>query len=139
MQDRTQIVLAIFFLKSKELGLEVFLQNRLNGANDVLWEFPGGKVEKNEDLVSALQREIKEEVGCEISSQRINFLFSYPYQYLEKKLMLNFFTIELEQKMKVNDLKTTAWKNINEIIQDNFPLIEGSKQIIFEFIKHIRS
>jgi 8-oxo-dGTP diphosphatase len=31
-----------------------------------MWEFPGGKVEENEDIYSALEREIKEELGCRI-------------------------------------------------------------------------
>ena len=30
------------------------------------WEFPGGKVEPNEDHISALKREIKEEFNVEI-------------------------------------------------------------------------
>lgn len=36
-----------------------------------MWEFPGGKVEKGEDLFSALEREIKEELGCNIQSLEI--------------------------------------------------------------------
>lgn len=31
-----------------------------------MWEFPGGKVEVNEDIYSALEREIEEELGCRI-------------------------------------------------------------------------
>jgi 8-oxo-dGTP diphosphatase len=31
-----------------------------------MWEFPGGKVEENEDIYSALEREIEEELGCRI-------------------------------------------------------------------------
>jgi 8-oxo-dGTP diphosphatase len=34
------------------------------------WEFPGGKVEENEDLYSALVREISEELGCSIETSR---------------------------------------------------------------------
>ncbi|WP_226669715.1 (deoxy)nucleoside triphosphate pyrophosphohydrolase [Metabacillus litoralis] len=33
-----------------------------------MWEFPGGKVEKNEDIYSALVREIKEELDCTIET-----------------------------------------------------------------------
>lgn len=31
-----------------------------------MWEFPGGKVEDNEVIYSALEREIEEELGCRI-------------------------------------------------------------------------
>ncbi|HJV17414.1 MAG TPA: (deoxy)nucleoside triphosphate pyrophosphohydrolase [Bacillales bacterium] len=32
------------------------------------WEFPGGKVEANEDIYSAIEREINEELGCKIET-----------------------------------------------------------------------
>jgi 8-oxo-dGTP diphosphatase len=32
------------------------------------WEFPGGKVEENEDIFSALKREISEELDCKIET-----------------------------------------------------------------------
>jgi 8-oxo-dGTP diphosphatase len=36
-----------------------------------MWEFPGGKVEQGEDLHSALEREISEEMGCKIKANEL--------------------------------------------------------------------
>ncbi|MFS0862043.1 (deoxy)nucleoside triphosphate pyrophosphohydrolase [Fredinandcohnia sp. 179-A 10B2 NHS] len=36
-----------------------------------MWEFPGGKVEADEDIFTALQREIQEELQCEIETKEI--------------------------------------------------------------------
>ncbi|MBM7703542.1 NUDIX domain-containing protein [Metabacillus iocasae] len=36
-----------------------------------LWEFPGGKVEKDEDIYSALEREILEELACKVEAQEL--------------------------------------------------------------------
>ena len=35
-----------------------------------MWEFPGGKVEENEDIYSALEREIYEELDCKIKTSK---------------------------------------------------------------------
>ncbi|MEC0299346.1 (deoxy)nucleoside triphosphate pyrophosphohydrolase [Peribacillus frigoritolerans] len=34
-----------------------------------MWEFPGGKVEKGEDLFTALKREIDEELQCKVDTE----------------------------------------------------------------------
>ncbi|ALC83082.1 MULTISPECIES: (deoxy)nucleoside triphosphate pyrophosphohydrolase [Bacillus] len=36
-----------------------------------MWEFPGGKVEADEDIFSALVREINEELQCQIETKEI--------------------------------------------------------------------
>lgn len=36
-----------------------------------MWEFPGGKVEEGESLETAIEREIKEELGCEVKALKV--------------------------------------------------------------------
>jgi 8-oxo-dGTP diphosphatase len=43
------------------------------------WEFPGGKVERDESPERALIREIKEELGCDIEVAQALPLFTHDY------------------------------------------------------------
>ncbi|QCI24854.1 NUDIX domain-containing protein [Buchnera aphidicola (Rhopalosiphum padi)] len=54
-----------------------------------LWEFPGGKVEKNESLACSLKRELLEEIGLKI----LKFRFFRCVQHFYKKIKLYFFFI----------------------------------------------
>jgi len=47
-------------------GLVLCAQRGPHGSLPGLWEFPGGKVEAGESPAAALEREITEELGCEI-------------------------------------------------------------------------
>lgn len=55
-----------------------------------LWEFPGGKVEKNEDIYSALVREIKEELNCKIET--VDFFHDNTHEY--DTFMINLIAIK---------------------------------------------
>jgi 8-oxo-dGTP diphosphatase len=45
-----------------------------------MWEFPGGKVEPDEDIFSALKREIQEELHCEIETKEIHNDIVHEYE-----------------------------------------------------------
>lgn len=52
-----------------------------------LWEFPGGKVDQDENIEVALKREIKEELNIDILSARP--LIRVPYAYPDKQVLLD--------------------------------------------------
>lgn len=69
--------------------LQVLLVRRgpgQSGAGD--WEFPGGKVERNESPQEALAREIEEELGLEIQvKEKVGEnTFSYPHRAIQLSL-----------------------------------------------------
>jgi len=44
------------------------------------WEFPGGKKEKEEDLINCLEREIAEELGLQVKADHVRFTVVHEYE-----------------------------------------------------------
>lgn len=65
MPEYTDVSAAVIKREGK-----VLIARRASGPRAGLWEFPGGKKEENESLESCLAREIREELGLEITVKR---------------------------------------------------------------------
>ena len=67
---------------------KVLIAKRLTGDSSLIgkWEFPGGKVEKNEDDKRAIEREIREEFNIKIVANK--FLANSIHDYPNKKINL---------------------------------------------------
>ncbi|MCW8907453.1 MAG: Nudix family hydrolase [Sedimenticola sp.] len=65
----------------------VLLTRRAQGSHQGgLWEFPGGKLEPGESLAQALKREIREELGIEVSAHQP--LITINHDYTDRRVRL---------------------------------------------------
>ena len=109
-----EVVAAIIFFENKILVTQ--RKYHKNSAFSYKFEFPGGKVENNEDKITALKRELMEELNLKITS--LKHFASYNYSYDINKIKLNFFlsnVTELKITLKVH--KTYKLVTVKQLSQ----------------------
>lgn len=95
------------------------------------WEFPGGKVEANEDQFSALVRELKEEI--DITVTQAEHLLQHHAVLQEKTLELNLWQIlHYEQIPRSNESQELRWVSAQQFADYEFL---PSNQTLLTFIK----
>ncbi len=78
------------------------------------WEFPGGKVEENEQLEETIKREIQEELNLNIDVK--SFLIQVNHQYPDFQLKMDTFICEIKSGIiKLNEHIDFKWLSINEL------------------------
>ena len=82
------------------LGEILFTRRAIEPHRGML-DLPGGFVDPMETAEAAIIREIREELGAEVSS--LKYLCSFPNQYVFSGFTV--FTLDLAFELKVNDLK----------------------------------
>ena len=96
---------------------KVLIAKRLTGDSTVFgkWEFPGGKVELNEDELTAIQREIFEEFEIKIKAKE--FLINNVCEYPTRTIDLRLYSCEyINGKFKLFDHSQIAWVDKNELM-----------------------
>lgn len=90
-----------------------------------LWEFPGGKIKTNEKPEEALRREIKEELGTDVSPGEL--LITVQHAYTQFRVKLYAYLCSIDSELQVNK-KNHRWVSLKNI--RNFPLPSGSAKIV---------
>ena len=85
-----------------------------------LWEFPGGKVEPGEDLSSALNRELREELN--IAPLRTSPLLQVRHAYADKSVLLDVHVVwEFSGEPSGLEGQPLAWVAATELANYSFP------------------
>ncbi len=110
-------------------------QRPLYKPHALCWEFPGGKVEANESIELALQRELEEEVGVRVQSATL--LGHYEHEYPSYHVVLHTFVITdfLEEPTGLEG-QAIKWIGAAELTQHtfpaaNYPIIQALQQVKF--------
>ncbi|KKS97574.1 MAG: mutT/nudix family protein [Candidatus Gottesmanbacteria bacterium GW2011_GWA2_43_14] len=114
---------------------EILLVGRKFEPQKNFWDLPGGFVDNDENLEEGMVREIREELGTDITG--IKYIGSVPDDYLYKgyryKVVTAFYAGELAGKIKVaDDVSSFAWFVAGSL---PFPRIafKGTKAILKKY------
>jgi mutator protein MutT len=115
-----EVSAALIFRDGKLLIAQRHLKSHLGG----LWEFPGGKREPGETFEQCLVREIREELGVEIS---VGELFEeVSHTYPEKSVNLKFFICQLiGGEPQPLDCAALKWIGKSELADHQFPAADA--------------
>ena len=85
-----------------------------------LWEFPGGKVEPDEDIRKALQRELEEELAIGFTSMKP--LITIRYEYPGKTVLLDTWEVSgIEGEPVGNEGQPIRWVSPEQLSELEFP------------------
>ena len=107
-------------------GSRVLIQQRpAKGLFAGLWEFPGGKVERDETLEQALARELREELDAGMKEAR--FLLEVKHTYTQFQVALYAYTVRLKDEPAL-EAGRQKWVTIKSL--RDYPFPSGSAKIV---------
>lgn len=115
-----EVAAALVFRGGKLLITQRFAGAHLGG----LWEFPGGKREPSETFEECLARELREELGIELTVGELVESLTHPYP--EKTVHLKFFRCRMEgREPQPLGCAALKWVSPEEITQYAFPAADA--------------
>ena len=104
-----------------------FATQRGYGEFEGMWEFPGGKIEPGESPEAALQREIQEELGIDITINRL--LCTTDYDYPSFHLTMHCYLCEIKSgEIELREHKSARWLTAETL--DSVEWLPADKEIV---------
>ncbi|HEY3743308.1 MAG TPA: (deoxy)nucleoside triphosphate pyrophosphohydrolase [Bryobacteraceae bacterium] len=101
-------------------GRILVCQRKRGARHELKWEFPGGKVEPNEEPRAALARELREEleIDAQIGAEIVRYEHSYPGR---DPILLIFYRVAQYERSPVNVVfETIEWTDMMELPKYDF-------------------
>lgn len=98
------------------------------------WEFPGGKVEKNETSYQALQRELHEELAIDLLAAKQ--LLTHTHTYPDKTVNLDVWLVEnFRGEPHPKEQQILQWTSLGELttfhlLEGNWAMVDKIKQLL---------
>jgi N-glycosylase/DNA lyase len=125
-----QLISAGIIIKNNKV---LICQRKKNSYYGLKWEFPGGKVETNESIESALVRELKEELGIEVSIGH-RFYTKRHQNYDGFKFEIHFHIVTEYKKKEKNILfENIKWVDFSEL--NKYDFLEADREVISLLVK----
>jgi mutator protein MutT len=116
-------------LPHKRIGVAVIWNNqqeilidkrKATGAMGGLWEFPGGKIEVGETVSDCIQREIREELGIDISVGEELIAIEHSYDTFKVTLIVHHCQ-HIGGNPQPLECDEIRWVRVDELSQYTFP------------------
>lgn len=120
-----RVAIALIFNSDKKI---LITQRSLDKTHGGRWEFPGGKLEKGETALAALQREVKEEIGIEVLGTA--FFCDIEHSYSEHMVILHVYCVDEFNGVPVpqDSQMNLSWVDLSALGDYDFP--EANLKII---------
>lgn len=115
---KIEVAVAVIVDKQRRF---LITQRPLHASHGGCWEFPGGKLENEETSMSALIREVKEEVDLDVHQYQL--LGEVNHQYSDRVVKLIVFLVTHfsgDPSCKEGQL-AMKWANLDELNPEDFP------------------
>lgn len=117
---------------------EILIAQRAKNKNQgLLWEFPGGKMEKGESPETTLVREFVEELNFEISVGKLFKQVDFDYDHAFVCLNIFFASSKNRNITNLTAHEKTAWVKPKQLKEYN--LVPADALIVDELLEHLQN